>query len=77
MSVQFQLRCEYMHCMGIHTQVVSTIETEAEALEWVEHQRNGGKRPKMSEDDPIRTCSVVRCPLKLPVPRYSYRRIES
>jgi len=39
MSVQFQLRCEYMHCMGIHTQVVSTVETQAEALEWVEHQR--------------------------------------
>ena len=77
MAVQFQLLCEYMHCKGIHTQVVSTVATEMEALEWVEHQRNGGKRPKRSEDDPIRTCPVVRCPLKLPVPRYSFKRIES
>jgi len=34
-----------MHCKGIHTQVVKTVETEAEARAWVEYQRNGGKRP--------------------------------
>jgi len=45
LSTQYQLVCEYMHCKGIHTQVVKTVETEAEARAWVEYQRNGGKRP--------------------------------
>lgn len=77
MSTQYQLVCEYMHCKGIHAQVVKTVETEAEARAWVEHQRNGGNRPKMSADDPIRTCPVVRCPLKHPIPRYSFKPINS
>jgi len=76
MSTHFNLTCEYIHCFGKHTVNVGFVDQEKEAVAWKEKMRESSKKPSLSRDDPIRTCPVVRCPLKTQTPRYDFQAIE-
>ncbi len=76
MSSYYLLECETMHCFGKHTSRVGTAESEQEAIDWKNKLTENNKRPPLPKSDPIRSCPVVRCPLKLQTPRISYRKVE-
>ncbi len=73
MSGQFRLRCEYIHCFGKRVIEMGFAESEEEARVW--QQEHTGKRASLTEDDPIKICPVVRCPLKLQIPRYIFQEM--
>lgn len=75
MSKKIELQCETIHCFGRVTTKMGTVTSQEEAREWFEDQRTNYKRSLLPESDPIRTCPVVRCPMKMQVPRYSSREI--
>ncbi|MBU2513537.1 hypothetical protein KJ966_19520 [bacterium] len=74
MSGQFRLQCEYIHCFGKRIIEVGVANSEEEARIW--QQKQTGKRASLTEDDPIKSCPVVRCPLKLQIPRYVFLEVE-
>ena len=75
MLIEFNVTCEYIHCFGKHRVELGVVETEAEARDWQQQLQHSAKKPSLSADDPIRTCPVVRCPLKKQTPRYGYEKV--
>ncbi len=76
MPTQFKLTCETIHCFGKKNHDLGNTETKEEAQRWVEDRQQHYKRSLLPEDDPIRSCPVVRCPFKLQDPRFSYEESE-
>ncbi len=74
MSSQYRLTCEYIHCVGKRVIKMGFADSKEEAKLW--QQKQSGKRTKLPEDDPIRTCPVVRCPMKLQHPRYIIQEVD-
>ncbi len=74
MSDRYKLQCEYIHCFGIKTLDMGIAESKTEAVQW--QKEHTGTRPSLPSDDPIKSCPVVRCPLKKQLPRYVFRGIE-
>ncbi len=76
MSTRFELICESIHCFGKHIAILGTVATEKEARDWKKDQTESGARLPLQENDPIRNCPVVRCPLKKQPPRFDYREVS-
>ncbi len=75
---QYQLLYGYLHCVGRKVYAVGTVETEEEALEWVE-AGTGSERFKTrpQDDDPVRWCPVHHCHMKRQKPWFSYVEVSS
>jgi hypothetical protein len=77
MSTRYDLTCEYIHCFGKHTLALGSVAIEEEAALWKEKQIRSGSGPSLPENDPIRVCPVIGCPLKRQVPRFDYQKITN
>ena len=73
---QYVLECETIHCFGRHISRVGVVDNEEEAAKWKKDLEESGKKPSLPKNDPIRSCPVVRCPLKRQIPRYRYRLVD-
>ena len=77
MPKPFKLTCETIHCFGKKSHDLGNVETREEAQLWVEDRTQNYKRSQLPEEEPIRSCPVVRCPFKLQEPRFSFEENES
>lgn len=76
MSSHYDLICEYIHCFGKTKIKLGEAITLSEAEEWKKEKSGSNYKPSLPENDPIRTCPVVRCPLKKQTPQFGFSEIE-
>lgn len=76
MAAQFRLKCETIHCFGKKISDVGSVESREEAELWRDELETGKKKTFFPNEDPVRTCPVVRCPLKLQKPRYDFIEVD-
>jgi hypothetical protein len=73
----YELIIRYQHCFGQTMHSCGTVESEQEALEWVDMKTRGeGEAPVRVENDPVCTCTAAVCPFKFQRPTFMYREIE-
>jgi hypothetical protein len=71
---RYELIFGYIHCRGVTTYSAGFVETEEEAAEWVRSMQEGrSPRPRVPDDEPIRSCQASYCPMKIQQPWFSYR----
>jgi len=74
MPARYELIYGYMHCLGETSYGAGFVDTEEEAREWVHSMQEGRlPRPRVPDEEPIRTCKADYCPLKSQPPWFSYR----
>ncbi len=76
MKMKFELLYGYRHC---HTENVYSggyVDTEEEAIQWVETRRRGEVDTPRPSDEESNRCPVSYCPLKNQKPWFSYKRVH-
>jgi hypothetical protein len=77
MPARYELLFGYMHCLGQTTHSAGFVDTEDEARAWVRSMQEGtATRPRVPDNEPIRTCEASFCPLKSQQPWFSYRALS-
>lgn len=73
---RYELIYGYLHCIGRTIYHAGFVETEAEAREWVQRQREKRTgRIKPPPEDPICGCRVSYCPLKAQQAWFDWREV--
>ena len=74
---QYQLRYGYMHCVGRTTYIAGTVDTQAEALQWVAAQSVLKTGNRVPDEDPVRWCPVKHCHMKRQKPWFAFREVKT
>jgi len=72
---QFQLQYGYIHCVGKTAYPAGTVDSEAEAIRWVNKHR--GQKLPVPDSDPVCWCPVRHCHIKRQRPWVGYEKIVS
>ena len=76
MAGKFELVFGYIHCRGETSYHAGYADTEEEAAAWVKSMQEGSApRPRVPDEEPIRTCEACLCPMKSQKPWFSYRPV--
>ena len=76
MARKYELLYGYRHCRGETVYSAGCADTEDEAREWARLRSERSDTSIVPPDaDPVCSCEVSFCPMKIQAPWYSYRVI--
>jgi hypothetical protein len=76
MPDKYELIYGYFHCTGKTEYIYGYTDDEEKAKQWVDDNMNNQlKTIRVPDEDPIRCCPAVFCPVKAGKPFTAYRKV--